>query len=71
MKFLFTKTQAVSILVQIKNGVSSPDHMLAVDPQHSLFSQSCEELEKNLSKYVNDEIFAGVVEDPIFLPSTT
>lgn len=69
MKFLFTKTQAVSILAQIKEGVTSPDHLLPVDAQHSLFSQSCEELEKTLLKYVNDEIFAGVVDDPIFLPT--
>lgn len=62
MKQIFTKTQAVSILVQVKAG-QHPDLMKSVDPKHNLFNQSCEALEKKLSEILSD--FAGVVDDPI------
>lgn len=70
MKQIFTKTQAVSVLVQIKaNGGRDLDMMKAVDPKHNLFSQSCEELEKKILQYMDKEGVAGVVDDPIIKDS--
>lgn len=63
MKQIFTKTQAVSVLTQIKNG-HEVNLFAFVDPKHSLFSQSCEELEKKLLKHLNSSQIAGVVDDP-------
>lgn len=62
-KQIFTKTQAVSVLTQIKSG-KEINLFEFVDPKHSLFSQSCDELEKKLLKHLNSNQVAGVVDDP-------
>jgi hypothetical protein len=69
MKQIFTKTQAVSTLAQIKSKSDDIDMMKPVDPKHNLFKHSCEDLEKMLSQYVSEEKFAGVVED--YTPPST
>ena len=65
MKHIFTKTQAVSLLVQIKSGEKEVDLYKAIDKAHNLFNRTCEELEEKLSHHVQN--LAGVVEDPVFL----
>lgn len=66
MKQIFTKTQAVSVLNQIKNG-KEINIFESVDPKHSLFSQTCEQLEEKLLKHIRSEQVAGVVDDPTSL----
>lgn len=62
-KIIFTKTQAVSALVQFKAGGEFNIHA-PVDPKHNLFQHSCEELEKRMLNYVDSSQFAGVFDDP-------
>jgi hypothetical protein len=63
-KQIFTKTQAVSVLVQLKAG-QDLDIMKPVDMKHALFKSSCDELEKRLLQYMSPEGIAGVVEDTV------
>jgi hypothetical protein len=61
-KQIFTKTQAVLALTQIKGGKKIYLFEF-VDPKHSLFSQSCEELEKKLLKHLGPSQVSCVVDD--------
>lgn len=61
-KQIFTKTQAVSILEQVKN-TTEVDIFKFVDPKHKLFKLTCEELEEKLSRYISQDKIAGVVEE--------
>lgn len=67
MKHIFTKTQAVSILVQIEQGKREFNPLEPVDIEHLHFTKSCEDIEKNLIQYLGDEVFSAVVEDPTFV----
>lgn len=62
-KQIFTKTQAVSVLVQIKEG-KQISIVAPVDPKHNLFRHSCDELEAKLGEFIDPSGIAGVVEDP-------
>lgn len=66
-KDIFTKTQAISILTQAKDG-KKVNIFAAVDPKHSLFRLTCDELETKLHQYIDKDDIAGVVEDPVFNP---
>lgn len=61
-KQIFTKTQAIAVLNQAKNNLKI-NLFAPVDPKHSLYKQSCDELEKKLHKYMDPSEIAGVVED--------
>jgi Mg/Co/Ni transporter MgtE len=62
MKQIFTKTQAVTVLIQLKER-REIDLFEAVDMKHSLFKQSCDDLEKKLLEHLDSDGVAGVVED--------
>jgi len=61
-KQIFTKTQAISILEQIKV-TREIDIFKPVDASNKLFKLSCEEIEKKLFEHMQEEHIAGVVED--------
>lgn len=61
-KKVFTKTQAVSILTQVKT-TREVDLFMPVDAKNKLFKLSCEELEKELVKYIDESTVAAVVEE--------
>ena len=61
-KHVFTKTQAVSILDQVKT-TREVDLFKPVDVKHKFFKMSCEDLEKELARYLGAEKIAAVVEE--------
>ncbi|NCP98415.1 hypothetical protein GW796_00880 [archaeon] len=63
MKQIFTKKQAVSILHQVKTGTSDVDLMAHVDSKNSLFKLSNDELHERLSKIIDEDSIAGVVDE--------
>ena len=63
MKTFFDKKQAVTVLLQIEKN-QEINVFAQVDTKHKYFSLSCEELEKKLLNYLDEDGFAGVVEQP-------
>lgn len=63
MKTFFDKKQAVTVLLQIEKK-QEIDVFAKVDTGHKYFSLSCEELEKKLLNYLDEDGFAGVIEQP-------
>lgn len=64
MKTIFSKKQAITVIVQCESE-KNPEHIdlfAIVDAKHKYFSLSCEEIEKKLLKYVEKDSFAGVIE---------
>jgi hypothetical protein len=61
-KHVFTKTQAVSVLDQVKT-TKEVDLFKPVDAKHKLFKMSCEDLEKELTRYLGANQVAAVVEE--------
>lgn len=61
-KHVFTKRQAISILDQVKT-TKEVDIFKPVDTQHKLFKLSCDDLEKELVRYLGANQIAGVVEE--------
>lgn len=61
-RLLVTKYQAVSILQQIKEG-KEINVFLPVPLSNPLFKYSIEDLEKRLLQYLDEEQFAGIVEE--------
>ena len=63
-KQIFTKTQAISILVQIQNKETQKLNLFApVEKNHSYYKLSCNELEAKLLHHIDSDGFAGVVEE--------
>lgn len=65
MKHIFTRTQAVSTIVQLKEGVREINLFAPVDANHKLFRLSNDELEQKLLEHLDEETLAGVVEEVI------
>lgn len=65
VKDIFTKSQAVALLVQAQ-AKQEIDIFKIIDPKHKLFKLNCDELEVKLLNYLSNEQLAGVVEDPVF-----
>ncbi len=63
MKTFFDKKQAVTVLLQIEKK-QEINVFAQVDTKHKYFSLSCEDLEKKLLNYLDEDGFAGVVEQP-------
>lgn len=63
MKTFFDKKQAVTVLIQIEKK-QEINLFAEVDLKHKYFSLSCEELEKRLLNYLEEDGFAGVIEQP-------
>lgn len=61
-KQIFTKTQAVSVLVQVQK-TNNVNIFLPVEKDNKLFKLSCDELEKKLSQHIDPDNIAGVVEE--------
>lgn len=61
-KQIFTKTQAVSVLVQVQK-TTNINIFLPVDKSHNLFKLSCDELEKKLRQHIDSDNIAGVVDE--------
>ena len=61
-KHVFTKKQAVSILDQVKT-TKEVDIFKPVDAQHKFFKLSCDDLEKELTRYLGANQVAAVVEE--------
>jgi hypothetical protein len=66
MKQIFTRTQAVSVLVQIKNKTKDINIMAPVDSKHNLFKLTNSELFSRLSKHIDSDEIADVVDEPKF-----
>lgn len=66
MKQIFTRTQAVSVLVQIKNKTGNINIMAPVDVKHNLFKLTNAELFSRLSQHINADEIADVVDEPKF-----
>jgi hypothetical protein len=64
MKQIFTRKQAVSVLVQVRNGTKDVDIYASVDPKHNLFKLSNDELFGKLSKIIDEDSIADVVDEP-------
>lgn len=64
-KQIFTKTQAIAVLGQVKKAKTFEDIDIfaPVDPKNDLYKLSCDELEKKLHQYMHAEGIAGVVEE--------
>lgn len=62
MKTIFSKKQAIAVIVQCEKKQKDIDLFAAVDEKHKYFSLSCEDLEKKLLNYVDEDSFAGVIE---------
>lgn len=60
-KTFFDKKQAVAVLLQIESK-KEINVFEKVDSSHKYFSLSCEELEKRLFKYLDEDGFAGVID---------
>lgn len=70
VKDIFTKSQAVAILVQAKSKGRQVDIFQAVSQDEELFQLTCDQLEVKLWQYIDKEQLAGVVDDPIFRTPT-
>jgi hypothetical protein len=66
MKQIFTRTQAVSVLVQIKAKAENIDIMAPVSQNDKLFKLTNEELYSLLCKTINTSEIADVVDEPKF-----
>jgi len=64
MKQIFTRSQAVSVLVQIKAKVKEISIIAPVDKKDRLFKLSNEELYKLLCKTIDPDEVADVVDEP-------
>lgn len=65
-KQFFNKAQAVAVLYQIEiEKKTQVDVFQKVDINHKYFSLSSEELEKKLMNYLNEDVFAGVIDQPV------
>ncbi len=64
MKQIFTRSQAVSVLVQIKAKVQDINIVAPVDPKDRLFKLTNEELYKLLCKTIDPDEIADVVDEP-------
>lgn len=62
MKTIFSKKQAITVILQCEKKQKEIDLFAVVDEKHKYFSLSCEEIEKKLLKYVDEDSFAGVIE---------
>lgn len=61
-KQIFTKTQAIAVLEQIK-AQQEINFFAAVEANHAFYKLSCEELENKLAQFIQRETIAGVVEE--------
>jgi hypothetical protein len=66
MKQIFTRTQAVSVLVQIKAKTQDIDIMAPVSAENKLFKLTNEELYSLLCKTIDADEIADVVDEPKF-----
>lgn len=62
MKTIFSKKQAIAVIVQCEKKEKDIDLFAIVDEKHKYFSLSCEEIEKKLLNYVDQDSVAGVIE---------
>lgn len=66
MKQIFTRTQAVSVLVQIKARTENINIMAPVSSSDKLFKLSNEELYTLLCKTIDADEISDVVDEPKF-----
>lgn len=63
MKTFFDKNQAIAVLLQIEKS-KEVNVFEKIDVTHKYYLLSCEELEKKLLNYLDEDGFAGVIEQP-------
>lgn len=66
MKIILTKSQAVATLHCIEKKIDI-DRFYRVQEKDKKFKLSCQELEKEIFKYIDADSVAAVVDDPVFL----
>lgn len=71
MKHIFTRTQAVSVLIQARNGITKVDIFAHVDSNENLLKMGNEELFKKLCQIIGDDEISDVVDDPKFLDTAS
>lgn len=62
MKTIFSKKQAIAVILQCEKNQKDINLFIFVDEKHKYFSLSCEDIEKKLLKYIDEDSFAGVIE---------
>ncbi len=65
MKQIITRTQAIAIINQVKQKIKEVNIFMEVKPNDPLLKKDNLFLEKELLKFMNEESFAGVVDDPV------